>query len=143
MRHPISIEATIDVKYGFAMKLVGQAEADDYFEDLVEHQLRMNQGPLQPKPVGKGIALQAVTREQAETIERNNLGYFAGYYSHEVRARVEKLFRCAHPIFGAIAENGPPDPATAFRLGQEMQERYQAGKIAKGRPTIWERLERG
>jgi hypothetical protein len=37
-----------------------------------------------------------------------NLGYFAGYYDHWRRASyVERLYRCAHPVFGKIAANGP------------------------------------
>lgn len=47
------------------------------------------------------------TREEAEQIERSNLGYYAGYHLDETRERVERLFRCAHPVFGSIAENGP------------------------------------
>jgi len=130
---PISIESTIGSKYGPAMEIVSQWAADTYFEKLVNHQLKVNDD---------------LTREEAERIERKNLGYFAGYYSHEVRARVERLFRCAHPFFGAIAENGPPSPEKAFKLGMEMYERHQAQKIAqlkklpaKNRPTLWERLE--
>lgn len=41
----------------------------------------------------------------------------------ETRARVERLFRCAHPIFGAIAEVGPPPAEEAFRKGLELGER--------------------
>ena len=55
-----------------------------------------------------------------EAIERENIAYFAGYYDNETRARVERLFKCAHPVFGAIAENGPPSPELAFAKGQVM-----------------------
>ncbi len=115
------------------MEIVSQGAADAYFEELVNHQLSVNEG---------------LTREEAERIERNNLGYFAGYCSHEVRAQVERLFRCAHPFFGAIAENGPPAPMEAFRLGQEIekiacQRAARLKKIAEPvSPTIWERLEK-
>lgn len=57
------------------------------------------------------------TREEAERLLGINLGYFAGYYGAETRARVERLFSCAHPIFGAIAEKGMPTPEEAFTAG--------------------------
>lgn len=60
------------------------------------------------------------TREEAETIERTNLGYFAGYYSHATRERVERLFRCAHPFFGSIAEKEPMAPEEIFEMGWRM-----------------------
>lgn len=44
------------------------------------------------------------TFEEAEKIEKDNLGYYAGYYEHEVRIRVEDLFQCKHPIFKAAKE---------------------------------------
>lgn len=48
-----------------------------------------------------------VDRAKAETVEKMNLGYFAGYSSHETRERVEKLFRCAHPVFGKVSVHKP------------------------------------
>lgn len=95
---------TIGEKYHPAMKIVDQAEADRYFEDLVEHTMRM-------RPTDRG---------EAERIERNNLGYFAGYFDNETRERVERLFRCAHPIFGAIAEKGSPTAEEAFEMGRAL-----------------------
>jgi hypothetical protein len=82
---------TIGQKYRPAMGITDQAEADRYFEECVAHTMR-----------------HGASREKAEEIEKHNLGYFAGYYSHATRERVERLFRCAHPIFGSIAENGAP-----------------------------------
>lgn len=90
---------SIGDKYGPAMKITGQAEADEYFERLVDHAMRF----------GK-------TRAEAEALERSNLGYFAGYDSHETRLRVEKLFRCEHPFFGP-AVKGPPTPEQALNIG--------------------------
>src|SRR4051812_40668487 len=91
---------SIGEKYDPAMKITDQAQADHYFEKCVAHTMRF----------GK-------TREQAEAIERENLGYYAGYCDNETRARVERLFNCAHPIFGAIAEQGPPTHEAAFAAG--------------------------
>jgi hypothetical protein len=90
--------------YGPAMEMTEQGEADAYFETLVEMTMRLG----------------AKTRAEAEAIERSNLGYYAGYYDNETRARVERLFRCEHPVFGPIALVGPPTVEEAFRLGMEM-----------------------
>lgn len=76
---------TIGDKYAPAMEIIDQVEADAYFEACVEHMMRF----------GK-------SRVDAEAIERMNLAYYAGYYDNATRERVERLFRCAHPIFGAL-----------------------------------------
>jgi hypothetical protein len=91
---------TTGQKYGPAMKLTDQAEASAYFERCVAHNMSFGH-----------------SRQEAEQIERSNLGYWAGYYDHETRARVENLFSCKHPIFGAIAEVGAPTPEEAFQAG--------------------------
>lgn len=100
-------------KYGPAMKITDQAEADEYFDLCVRHAMRF----------GK-------SREEAEQIERNNLGYFAGYYDNETRFRVERLFSCAHPIFGPIAQKGPPATEEAWWLG------YERGRALRPYPTL-------
>ena len=88
-------------KYGRAMQIHDQATANSYFEELVAHQMSF------------GLS----TRQEAERIERENLGYWAGYFNAETRERVERLFRCQHPIFGSIAKNGSPTPDQAFSAG--------------------------
>jgi len=95
-------KTTIGDKYGPAMEIMDQKEADAYFEKCVAHTMTF----------GK-------TRKEAESIERQNLGYYAGYYSDETRVRVEKLYKCSHPIFGSIAENGPPTMDEAFESGRQ------------------------
>ena len=101
---------TIGEKYGPAMEITDQAQADEYFEQLVEDCLSCS------RREGK-----QPTRSQAEAVERSNLGYYAGYYSHETRVRVERLFRCVHPIFGAAA-NGPPNVAECLEAGRKLAE---------------------
>jgi len=103
-RDPLPEQITIGAKYMPAMLIMEQADADVYFECLVEHALHCFGGE----------------RADAEKVERDNLGYFAGYYDHETRARVERLFRCAHPIFGAIAERGAPTLEEAMNAGLTM-----------------------
>lgn len=101
---PLPKEATIGDKYHPAMEIRDQAEADAYFERLVEHMMSCSDR----------------NRQEAEAVERSNLGYFAGYYDSLTRERVERLFRCAHPVFGKIAENGPPTMEEALKAGCEL-----------------------
>ena len=61
------------------------------------------------------------SREEAEETCKVNLGYFAGYYDHETRLRVERLFRSSHPVFGKAAD-GTPTAEEAFKTGVEMAE---------------------
>lgn len=91
---------SIGQKYSPAMTITDQSEADAYFEECVQHNMSFG-----------------TDRTEAERVERINLAYFAGYYDSETRERVERLFRCAHPIFGSIAANGPPAVEEAFQAG--------------------------
>ncbi len=91
--------------WDFAIKVTEQIVADATFALLVEEAMSSEDRP---------------TRPDAERLVRENLGYFAGYYDDETRARVEKLYNCVHPIFGKIAEHGAPSSAEAFQLGKEL-----------------------
>jgi len=97
---------TIGEKYGPAMKIITQEEAGKYFEQLVEHTMSFGH-----------------CREEAEGIEKQNLGYYAGYYNDAIRERVERLFSCKHPVFGAI-KDGAPTPEEAFQAGLEFGEKH-------------------
>lgn len=94
-------DMTIGERYGPAMEITEQADADAYFEKLIQHNLDK----------------WATDREEAEAAERRNLGYYAGYYNAETRARVEQLFSCSHPVFGEVKRNGTPHPLRAKALG--------------------------
>lgn len=100
---PFPDKMTIGEKYEPAMKITDEAEAKEYFERCVEHTMRF------PK---------IKDREEAEKIERSNLGYYAGYYSPEVGKRVNRLFGAVHPIFGTKT----PTPEEAFEAGRKMAE---------------------
>jgi hypothetical protein len=52
----------------------------------------------------------------AEAWARRAICYWAGYFTHTVRLRVEKVYGCEHPCFGA-ATRGPMDPTQAFCMG--------------------------
>ena len=96
-------EMTIGEKYGPAMKITDPQEAAEYFEACVQHNMSFG-----------------TSRQEAERIERINLGYFAGYCSTETRERVERLFNCEHPIFGKVSENGVPSTEQAIEAGRNL-----------------------
>ena len=73
---------TIREKYDRAMWIEDADTANAYFEACVQHTM----------------AYGGRTREQAIGIERQNLGYYAGYFDRATRARVERLFLCAHLV---------------------------------------------
>jgi len=108
----LKADLTRGEKYEPAMRITDQAEADQYFEALVAHCLDTYPEFEDPH------FLPSDRRAAAELIERTNLGYWAGYHSLDTRARVEKFFRGAHPIFGPVSRNGPPSAKQAFILGQ-------------------------
>lgn len=103
---------TIGEAYGPAMKITTVEDAQTYLKFLVADYLK---------------GRPELTHEQAEAIQKQNLGYYAGYYDNETRARVERLFACEHPIFGSIEANGAPTPEEAFRKGQEWAEKRKEG----------------
>lgn len=88
-----------------AMQITDQEDATQYLEKYIAY----IQKALDKEPRSDDMT--------AEAIAKANIGYFAGYYSNEVRARVEKLFLCSHPIFGKIEETGPISAETAFEAG--------------------------
>ncbi len=96
---------TIGDKYGPAMEITEQAEADTYLEECIQHAMTF------------GLHL-----DEAEDQERANLGYYAGYYDTGTRARVERLFRCKHPVFGSILDNGAPTAEEALEAGRRAAE---------------------
>jgi hypothetical protein len=99
-------DATNGQTLGPAMEITEQAEADAYFETLVQHGMRLDPS------LGRELAVKNL---------RGSLGYWAGYYGHETRLRVERLFRCTHPVFGS-AENGLVDPKDAFEAGKAFAD---------------------
>jgi hypothetical protein len=79
-----------------AMNITDQDDADQYKKAYIDYQLSYMENP---------------SMKEAERIVNTNLGYFAGYYSDEVRERVERLFKCSYPIFGTINST----PASAVK----------------------------
>jgi len=83
-----------------AMKITEPKEATEYLEAMVQHNMERH----------------GQSREEATHIQKSNLAFFAGYYDHETRLRVENMFGCIHPVFGA-AVDGPMSPQKAFEMG--------------------------
>lgn len=90
---------SIGEKYSPAMEVETIEEAQAYFEECVQHTMSF----------GK-------TREEAEGIERINIGYYAGYHDRETIARVQKLYGFGHPIFGT----SEPTPEEALQAGKDL-----------------------
>lgn len=88
---------------GPAMEIIKQDDADQYKKDYISFTLKFTNDNYQ----------------QAEQIVNSNLGYFAGYCSDTVRERVERLFKCSHPIFGSIKQNGVPTGKESFECGKQ------------------------
>lgn len=86
MSEPMAEQITIRDKYGPAMEITDQVEADAYFERCVAHTLGFD---------------EHMTRTEAERIERINLGYYAGYYDSATMEQVNRLFHTTHPVFGS------------------------------------------
>jgi hypothetical protein len=86
--------------YDLAMKVRSKRQADSQFAMLMQRQI--NRG---------------VPPEIAAKFLRTNLAYYAAYGDHERRERIERLYECEHPVFGAIAVNGAPSTQEAFDLG--------------------------
>jgi hypothetical protein len=96
-------------RYGPAMEIHDPEEANAYLESLIASHMEEWGTP----------------REEAEASERQSLGYFAGYYDHETRQRVERLFGAVHPILGRV-EGHDWRPEELFSLGQQF------GRAMKG-----------
>lgn len=98
-------KCTMGDKYRTACEKVKTKEqADVWFEIIVKHNMTHSDPPH--------------SREQAEDIERQNIGYFAGYYDSDVAQRVYQLFNCEHPIFGKIQ----PTPEQSLKAGMLLGE---------------------
>lgn len=85
-----------------AMEILIKEDAEWYFEKLVQ----------------RSIKYFGQSRDEATNIQKGNLGYYSGYYDTETMIRVQKLFDCAHPVFGK-AKDGLPTPEEAFEAGKK------------------------
>jgi hypothetical protein len=91
---------------GPAMKITDSDDAAQYLAAYVAY--------LEPH-----VRRDRADGKTAAEIARINLGYYAGYYDSDTRERVERLFSCAHPVFGR-ASAGAPTAAEALAAGKAM-----------------------
>lgn len=110
---PFPKHITLGEKYGPAMAITDQGQADAYFERCVQH----------------SIEFAELDRQAAVNAERANLGYYAGYYGQETRERVERLFGGQHPIFGSASRQTTPLDALVAGIGAGGGE---SSKITRG-----------
>ncbi len=97
---------TIADRYGQAMQIDDAEEADAYFQQLVSEVVRTT----------------GMTRAHAERLERNNIGYFAGYMSRDVRLRCEQFYKAIHPVLGPVLETEKLTPEQIFERGIRWAE---------------------
>lgn len=107
-------ELTYGECLGPAMEITDEADARQYLAAYAAHIQRY----LDKEP--RNDSLTAVD------VAKVNLGYYAGYYDNETRERVERLFKCAHPVFGSIAKRGAPTAEAAFAAGVALAEKAGA-----------------
>jgi hypothetical protein len=94
---------TIGQKYTNLLASVQTSEqAKAYFEACVKHSMTIDIG---------------LCREDAEAMERSNIGYVAGYFSQEEAARIHKLFGFGHPILGNAADWPKMSPESILEKG--------------------------
>ncbi len=61
----------------------------------------------------------ACADDEAHTWARKQIAYWAGYFTHTIRLRVEALYGQAHPILGP-ATAGPAQPVDSLIKGMQM-----------------------
>lgn len=102
-----------------AIAITDPKDAKQYLKAYID----FIQADIDRNPTRKG--------DNAENIAKGNIGYYAGYYDNEVRARIEQLYSCAHPVFGSIAEKGPPGPKKAFAIGVALGKKMKKETLKK------------
>lgn len=84
MEKPPPLTVTAGELYRPALEISDPEEARAYFERLVERRMRSD----------------GCDRARAEMVERENLGYLAGFCADDVTRRVRSLFTPAHSVYG-------------------------------------------
>lgn len=70
-----------------AMLITDQADASNYLDAYVRY-----------------LTGYGHSEDKAREIALVNIGYYAGYFKPDVQMRVQRMFRAAHPIFGALPD---------------------------------------
>ena len=76
------------------------------------------------------------TLESARALLASNLGYFAGYYDNATAAKIMKLCKTRHPIFGTAEQMARVKPEEAQKKGMEMGSKARKRERCKNRRQI-------
>ena len=98
---------------GPVFEIDNEEDAMAYKELLIEYHMRWSRDGKPDSP--------PMTREQAIEVTNANVGYWSGYGTSTQMTRVQRLFLCAHPIFGSAV----PTDKEAYETG------LAAGKAAR------------
>lgn len=88
--------------FDIARLITDKKEATQFFDAYVDFIFKDGKG--------KNTLVQSVE------IAHSNLGYFAGYYSDEVRDHIYEMYGSAHPIFGTTK----PTTEEALEAGKKL-----------------------
>jgi len=106
---------TTDECYKPSLEITDPDEAKEYLEALIERSMKYFDN----------------SREEAERIEKTNLGYYCGYYGTEAMIRVHKLFDCEHEIFGKVeSADDLPSDEEIFEMGRKWMEDRTDDKVS-------------
>lgn len=91
----------------------------EMFDAAMEATTQVEADRLLARLVDAVVEVRGISAEEAACSVRRDLGYYAGYHSHDTRLRVEALFNCVHPYLGAAA-NGQLSGDEIQRIGIAM-----------------------
>ncbi len=109
-------DITVGNKYKVVSGIDNKEDADSYLSVLVEHCIRL-----------AAKTGESLSEEAAINIEKDNIGYYAGYFDTVSQQRIFELFDTEHPLFGRIT----PTNEQAFKAGGMMAEGMKAGKTVE------------
>ena len=71
-----------------------------------------------------------LTKECIIERAKSNIGYFACYYGADEQDKIQNLYKCVHPIFGAVDDSKQIDQEEILATGIKIGENYkETGKI--------------
>ena len=108
VRDTIPIDITLSEKYGPALKAQTKEEADAYLQLCIHHNLDVCEKD--------GVER---TYDEAEQIEKDNIAYWAGYYSRDDMKRMEELYGAKHPVLGSYKDYNKMTTQEIFEAGAQ------------------------
>jgi hypothetical protein len=99
-------EATRGDLYNPAMSVATREEATEYLAALVRRNIRVSGN----------------SQEEAERVERINVGYWTGYCDEVTAACAQELYGFGHPIFGKFVPSAQEALVVGLAMGAAMRE---------------------